>query len=204
VSPSLPVRIIIIADDPLVRAGLTASLDDGEDIEVVAQFPLSELDEGSLDSVEADVFLIDEGWGEEIRQLENLPLPEGKVMIRLVDPSLLENHLGIPAHSLISRERPSEALRSVIFAAQEGWIILDPITSKDPAHIGQHYDVLTDRESEVLELIAEGLTNRAISTQLEISENTVKYHVNAIFAKLGAQSRTEAVVLAARAGLLPL
>ena len=63
---------------------------------------------------------------------------------------------------------------------------------------------LTDREHEVLTLVSEGLTNKAMAAQLEISENTVKYHVNSILSKLGAQSRTEAVVTAARSGLLPL
>ena len=63
---------------------------------------------------------------------------------------------------------------------------------------------LTKREHEVLKLLAEGLSNRSIAVQLEISEHTVKYHVNSILRKLGAQSRTEAVVRATRSGLILL
>jgi DNA-binding NarL/FixJ family response regulator len=63
---------------------------------------------------------------------------------------------------------------------------------------------LTPRETEVLQLLAEGLTNKAIADRLGISRHTVKFHVNAILTKLNAQSRTEAVVRATRSGLLAL
>jgi len=63
---------------------------------------------------------------------------------------------------------------------------------------------LTPRETEVLQLMADGLTNKAIAQKLSISEHTVKFHVNAILGKLGVQSRTEAVVRATRLGLLLL
>jgi DNA-binding NarL/FixJ family response regulator len=63
---------------------------------------------------------------------------------------------------------------------------------------------LTPRELDVLSLLTEGLTNKAIAQRLGISEYTVKFHVNTIFRKLGAQSRTEAAVRAARLGLIPL
>jgi DNA-binding NarL/FixJ family response regulator len=63
---------------------------------------------------------------------------------------------------------------------------------------------LTPRELEVLQLLAEGLANRAIAQELAISEHTVKFHVNAIMSKLSAQSRTAAVVRATRLGLILL
>lgn len=61
---------------------------------------------------------------------------------------------------------------------------------------------LTPREREVVQLLAEGLPNKAIADRLQITEHTVKYHVAAILAKLGAQTRTEAVARAARLGLI--
>jgi DNA-binding CsgD family transcriptional regulator len=64
--------------------------------------------------------------------------------------------------------------------------------------------VLTPREREVLALLAEGLSNKAIADRLAISEHTAKFHVNAVLAKLGVQRRTEAVVRAARLGLVTL
>jgi DNA-binding NarL/FixJ family response regulator len=63
---------------------------------------------------------------------------------------------------------------------------------------------LTPREREVLTLLAEGLSNKAIADRLDISEHTAKFHVNAVLAKLGVQRRTEAVVRAARMGLVTL
>jgi DNA-binding NarL/FixJ family response regulator len=65
-------------------------------------------------------------------------------------------------------------------------------------------EALTPRELEVLQLLAEGLPNKTIARQLSISEHTVKFHLNAIMSKLGAQSRTEAVVRATRLGLIIL
>ena len=63
---------------------------------------------------------------------------------------------------------------------------------------------LTPREGQVLGLLAEGLSNRAIATRLGISELTAKFHVNAILGKLGAETRSEAIVLAVRLGLVAL
>lgn len=66
------------------------------------------------------------------------------------------------------------------------------------------YEALTPRELEVLEVLAEGLSNRAIALRLHISEHTVKFHVSAIFAKLGAENRTDAVRRGVRLGLITL
>jgi DNA-binding NarL/FixJ family response regulator len=63
---------------------------------------------------------------------------------------------------------------------------------------------LTRRELEVLEVLAEGLSNRAIASRLHISEHTVKFHVSSIFAKLGAENRTDAVRRGVRQGLITL
>ena len=66
------------------------------------------------------------------------------------------------------------------------------------------YEALTPRETEVLELVAEGLSNRAIAATLSISEHTVKFHVSSLFGKLGAGNRTDAVRRAVRLGLITL
>ena len=96
-------------------------------------------------------------------------------------------------------------------AALHGVAVLDPefVTAVLPpmplaAETLPELVELTPREQEVLTLLAEGLTNKAIAHQLAISDHTVKFHVNAILGKLNAQSRTEAVVQATRLGLLLL
>ena len=72
------------------------------------------------------------------------------------------------------------------------------------AAIGQMTEPLTARELQVLQLVAQGLPNKGIARRLGISENTAKFHVASLCGKLGASSRTEAVTLAARRGLILL
>jgi DNA-binding NarL/FixJ family response regulator len=81
-------------------------------------------------------------------------------------------------------------------------LALEPSPARDPSLT--LVEDLTPRETEVLQLLADGLTNKAIAQRLGISDHTVKFHVNSVLGKLGAQSRTEAVVRASRLGLLLL
>ena len=100
-------------------------------------------------------------------------------------------------------------LVATLTAAARDLIIIDPplaapvLGARDPSSATPVED-LTPRELEVLGLLAEGLPNKAIARRLGISEHTVKFHVNAVLGKLGAQSRTEAVVRATRLGLILL
>ncbi len=81
----------------------------------------------------------------------------------------------------------------------------DLLLSAQPEASGDRpVEDLTPRELEVLQLLAEGLANKAIAQRLGVSDHTIKFHVNAILGKLGAQSRTEAVVRATRLGLIVL
>jgi len=73
-----------------------------------------------------------------------------------------------------------------------------------PSVEAELYEALTPRELEVLEVLAEGLSNKAIAARLGITEHTVKFHVSAIFAKLGAENRTDAVRRGVRRGLITL
>jgi DNA-binding NarL/FixJ family response regulator len=89
----------------------------------------------------------------------------------------------------------------------QGLMVLDPtLVSALPLvtdrSIEAPVEPLTTREEQVLQQLAEGLSNRSIAQRLQISEHTVKFHINAILGKLGAQSRTEAVARAARLGLI--
>jgi ATP/maltotriose-dependent transcriptional regulator MalT len=96
-----------------------------------------------------------------------------------------------------------EAARTARFDA-DAWIVV-PEATPGPARDGDvPVEALTAREREVLELLAEGLSNRAIGAELEISDQTVKFHVASICAKLGAVNRTDAVRRALRLGLLAL
>jgi len=119
------------------------------------------------------------------------------------------------ARGVLLRGADAAHLQTAVMAVAEGSIVLDPsmlgallepsaVEAREPAlHTGEQ-PVLTPRETEVISLMAEGLSNKLIAARLSISEHTAKFHVNAILDKLGAETRTEAVVLAARRGILLL
>jgi DNA-binding NarL/FixJ family response regulator len=111
---------------------------------------------------------------------------------------------------ILSIDASTEELGAAIHALSAGLLVgmpalFDPLLLDVPAHTGgQVHEPLTDRESEVLQLLARGLANKQIALQLGISEHTVKFHVSGIYAKLGATNRTEAVRLGVRQGLILL
>ena len=107
----------------------------------------------------------------------------------------------------VGRDAPPELLAAAIGAVRSGLVTVDPRFASDvlPAPTQDFEPLqLTPRECQVLELMAEGLSNKEIGSQLGVSPHTAKFHVTALLDKLGAETRTEAVVLAARAGLLAL
>jgi len=113
------------------------------------------------------------------------------------------------ARGALSRDVSGPALLAALRAVMEGLVAIDPAfapaiapgRSEDP---DISVEELTPREQQVLQWLAGGLSNRQIASQLGISEHTVKFHVGAIFSKLGAHGRTEAVTKAARLGLIVL
>jgi DNA-binding NarL/FixJ family response regulator len=110
---------------------------------------------------------------------------------------------------LLSRDITGEGLEAALVTVMEGLAAIDPAMTAPILPPGSIVspnlaEPLTAREMDVLRLMADGLPNKAIAVKLEISEFTVKFHVNAILGKLGAQSRTEAAMTAARLGLIPL
>jgi DNA-binding NarL/FixJ family response regulator len=121
--------------------------------------------------------------------------------------------LAVGVRGIVSRDVDAGRLRAALLAAQLGLSVLDedpadaivaawspPLDNSAP----RSRDRLTPREREVLELLADGLSNRAIAVRLGISAHTVKFHVDALLDKLAARSRTQVVVKAVREGLLAL
>jgi DNA-binding NarL/FixJ family response regulator len=110
---------------------------------------------------------------------------------------------------MLLRDMDSDKLLAAAQAAASGLVAVEPklagslLPSAYPSDFTPD-EPLTPREMEVLQRLAEGLTNKAIAQELGISEHTIKFHVNAIMGKLHAQSRTEAVVRATRLGLILL
>ncbi len=116
------------------------------------------------------------------------------------------------AGAVLPRDVLPEELTAALQAVAAGFVVIHPdlasVTLSGPsppsAHRPPPAETLTPREREVLERMAEGLSNKEIAARLSISEHTAKYHIASIMGKLGAESRTEAVTLAIRRGLLQL
>ena len=118
---------------------------------------------------------------------------------------------GLRGWAVLGRDVDGEQLDLAVRSAEAGLVLLDlPIaatTLAAPATLASpalQTEALTARELQVLQLVAQGLPNKGIARQLGISENTAKFHVASLSGKLGASSRTEAVTLAARRGLILL
>jgi len=111
------------------------------------------------------------------------------------------------ARGLLLRDADGQALAGALAATRAGLVALDPIVAealvptREPTLPALE---LTPRESQVLGRLSDGLSNKEIAAKMWISDHTVKFHVNAILQKLGASTRTEAVVSAARRGLITL
>lgn len=202
------ILILIVADDPLARGGLEMLLT--EEPGCVVAGAVSSVEDFS--AFEADVLLWDLGWDPpESVLVGGLPaagrgsLPVLALLPEDLDPSFMR--VGGLA-GLLRRDLAAGRLAAALFAAASGLAVFEPEFAagllSDAAEQLQPLEDLTPRENEVLQLLAEGLSNRAIASKLDISEHTVKFHVNAILGKFEAQSRTEAVVQAMRMGLIVL
>jgi two-component system nitrate/nitrite response regulator NarL len=208
-------RVLVVAADPLARAGLAALLESRPECTVVGQVPAGAdlADEWAI--YRPDVVVWDRGWEPApIPSLDEDRLVEAPEALIPVVALLPDEHSATDAwtagaRGLLLRDVGAEDLVAALQAVASGLIVLDPAVTgavlavREPLP-GLLAEELTPRELEVLQLLAEGLSNKAIGRRLEISEHTVKFHVNAILGKLGAQSRTEAVVSATRLGLIIL
>jgi two-component system, NarL family, nitrate/nitrite response regulator NarL len=205
--PSPRMRVLIVSSDRLTRNGLASLLEFLPSIEVMP--PVETADPlGSPDpKSKPDVVIWDLGWraDEAIEALRQLPpgSPGVVALVAQADQAAAAREAG--AGSVLPRSSSAEALRVAILGVTAGLDVRDPsFEGEGDSRSGalEGGEILTARENEVLQLLAEGLANKAIALRLGIRETTVKFHVNSILAKLGAQSRTEAVARAARQGLV--
>jgi DNA-binding NarL/FixJ family response regulator len=211
--PHAPLRLALVAEDPLARGALSRALgDQGGELLVVASGTQEELE--SAQGEAPDVVLWDTGLrlpdADARVEAPDLGAP---VLALVADEAAGEVALTAGARGLLFRDVGPAPLAAALLAVARRLTVFDPAltevraapratTSSGSTAAGP--DSLTPREREVLALLAEGLSNKAIADRLSISEHTAKFHVNAVLAKLGVQRRTEAVVRAARLGLVTL
>ena len=169
--------------------------------------------ERRVERLAPDVVIIeahgDEPLGAVLPEADLREWPPIIILVARPDAAWTNAALRAGVRAVVPRE--GQDLAAAITAVAAGYIVLHPDAAEvaTPAVNGvlappRSGHVLTPREIEVLRMIAEGLANKAIASRLRISEHTVKFHVGSIFAKLHAGSRTEAVTLGARQGLVML
>ncbi|MFD5860184.1 response regulator transcription factor [Streptomyces chartreusis] len=217
----MPVTVLLVDDEPLVRAGLRAVLEAQPDIEVVGEAADGAAVIPLVRQLRPDVIAMD----------VRMPLLDGieatRAVLRTVDkpPKILvvttfENdeyvYEALRAGAdgfLLKRARPAEIVHAVRLVA-EGESLLFPASVRQLA--AQYGDEggnraaraqlerarLTEREAEVLRLMARGLSNAEIAARLVVGTETVKSHVSAVLAKLGARDRTQAVITAYESGFV--
>jgi DNA-binding NarL/FixJ family response regulator len=207
-------RLAIVAPAIALRAGLRAILNPDaswqRDSPVVV-FEASSLNEFSALAPPVDVLLISFEAVSRADLLQALPEEPGRLAVLVIsDQQQAARQLaGLPLHGwgVLPVDASAEELQAAVQAVYEGLIVgapalLEPAIAQmqvlSSPETKQELTALTERENQVLQLLARGLPNKQIAVQLGISEHTVKFHVSSIYAKLQATNRTEAV----RSGIL--
>jgi len=206
------IRVLVVDDHPIVRQGLVSVLGDEDDLEVAGAASSGREAVARVQRLQPDVVLLDLEMAdldgvEAIPQLLALRPGLGIVVFTAYDTD--ERVLGAVragARGYLLKGASAEAIARGIRSVHAGGSYLEPrVTSKLIAEVSSPRRgglVLSAREKEVLRLVADGLPTKQISASLSITERTVKFHVNSIFRKLGADNRAQAVALAAQRGLL--
>ncbi len=209
-------RVLIVADDPLARAGIASMLTELPELSIVGRIGSLEGLAPAVVTYRPDVLLWDMGWKPETALARLSGASTLPPIVALVDDetdALAVWRAG--ATGVLPRDAPPTRIAAALSAAAQQLHIVDPAfrsvffapapAQPNPAFAADEAppaEELTPRELEVLRLVAEGLPNKTIAQRLDISEHTVKFHVNALLGKLEVSSRTEAVVRATRLGLI--
>lgn len=211
------IRVFIVAASPLIRAGLQSMLAESR-IDVAGSAADFETISGQRVEVEPDVVLIEiaaDAHEELLNALEDSEIAREYAVVVLSEQpqaAWLSKALRAGVRAVLPREVPPEQLHAALEAAVAGLVVVHPSEVKAvlpaPAALSsparELLEPLTPREREVLQMISAGLGNKEISAKLSISEHTVKFHVASILGKLGASTRTEAVSIGVRHGLVLL
>jgi DNA-binding NarL/FixJ family response regulator len=211
-----PIRVLIADDHPPVRAGVRALLELAADIEVVAEVGTSDDAIHAAEEHQPDVMMMDlrmpgVGGVEATRMIvRDSPHIAVLVLTMVEDSDSIFAALRAGARGYLLKEAGPDELARAVHAAASGEFITSPgvarrvsefFTTTNADRPPQAFPTLTEREREILNLIAQGKNNTHIAQHLFISPKTVRNHISNIFAKLHVADRAEAIVQAREAGL---
>jgi DNA-binding NarL/FixJ family response regulator len=204
------IRVAIVDDHRVVRTGLEELIRTFEDVEVVASASTGEEAVARCAEARPDVALVDlampgvDGIEATTRILAASPGTNVVIFTSFSDRDRILQALDAGAIGYLLKDAEPEELEKALRAAARGEAPLDPragralLSARDAA---SPLDALSEREREVLALVASGMPNKLIARELEISEKTVKTHLTSVFRALGVTDRTQAALWADRHGL---
>ncbi len=209
------IRILIVDDHPLIREGLRAVLETQPDLELVGEACDGNEAVRQALALKPDVILMDlalphKDGIEAIREiLRSTPGVKVLVLSNYLDDEKVFGALRAGAKGYILKETGSQEVRQAVRNIYQGKAALDPAVQRKLVDqlVGSNGNVLlpenelTEREREVLRLMARGFSNPQIASQLSVAEGTVRYHVSTILRKLSLENRTQAVLYALQKGL---
>lgn len=213
----VPIRILVVDDHRLFREGLVGLLDSEPDTDVVGEADTGSDAIDSLGALAPDVVLMDimmpDMNGIEATRLIRRDHPQVQVVMltMLEDDDSLFAAMCAGAHGYILKGSDKADVLRTVRAVADGTALFGPAIARRLTSFFQHaerkglavspFPQLTDREREVLDLIAGGLDNRQIGSRLSITTKTVSNHISNIFSKLHLSDRAQAIVTAREAGL---
>lgn len=209
---SMPIKILIVDDHPIVRDGLNAILSTQSDFEVIGEAGNGKEAVMQVEILKPDVILMDLEMpvldGIEALNCLTAINPGIRVIVLTVfdtDERILTS-VQAGARGYLLKDAPRDKIFNAVRVVSQGGSLIHPlVVSRLLEKVNkENSDMvsLSEREMEVLKLLAQGLLNKQIASQLFISERTVKFHVSSILGKLGAGNRTEAVSIALHQGII--
>jgi two-component system, NarL family, response regulator YdfI len=208
------IRVSVEAKDAIAQAGLESIIRSQSNFQVVDRY--STLENSPQSDRHPDILLLE--WLETDSQFKDgfsfdAPFsPAVVVLTDTKDSDRLLQILSLGARGILARTATVQEIVAAIAAVAAGLSVFPPnflefwldIASFRASTLSEPIEALTQRELEVLQMLAQGLGNKAIASRLTISEHTVKFHISSIFTKLNVSSRTEAVTQGLRQGLILL